>query len=267
MYLLVGPCAGISGGGFSLPTTLVCPVVLEGKSQWTPSCIGTRLPWMLIARRIPCSHRARPSRPLAGARDRAPGYARCLLRHQLRSVISPTWGRPASSSRRCRHRRGDRWCHPRYFECTVSGAEGVLRYSSCRGQVGRRQVRCRRHAFGRKIAAKFLARRKNDPGFSDDGYASSVAPRHHRQDPDNPGQGLYAPFYGARSHCFAVTIRHDLDDAPQLMSSEYIQALRQARTKGIGPWLVGTLPADLVIDSPPRTPNGTSIGLFWATMG
>jgi len=56
------------------------------------------------------------------------------------------------------------------------------------------------------LTAKILADHQNDLGLGDDGYASSgVARRHHRQAPDNSRPGLYAPFYGSRSHCFAVT--------------------------------------------------------------
>ncbi|MGH4020743.1 MAG: hypothetical protein ACRDT0_16260 [Pseudonocardiaceae bacterium] len=116
------------------------------------------------------------------------------------------------------------------------------------------------HAFGLAIAAKILAARKDDPGLGDDGYASSIARRHHRQDPDNPDQGFYAPFYGSRSRCFAVTERHHLLDAPQLGSAEYTQAVRQVRSKGIAPQLIGTLPAGLL---PSRTPTETLIGVFW----
>lgn len=60
------------------------------------------------------------------------------------------------------------------------------------------------HAFGQAFAAAILALRQSDPELDDNGYAASVARRHHRQDPDNPSQGFYAPFYGARSRCFAV---------------------------------------------------------------
>jgi hypothetical protein len=123
------------------------------------------------------------------------------------------------------------------------------------------------HTFGRKVAAKILALRKNDPGFGDDGYASSVAPGHHRQDPDNTDQGFYAPFYGPASHTFAVTTRHHLDRPPRPGEAEYTRAIRGVRTKGIAPQLMGTLPPDLVATFPARTPNETSIGLFWAYDG
>jgi vanadium chloroperoxidase len=120
------------------------------------------------------------------------------------------------------------------------------------------------HVFGRKVAAKILALRKNDPGLGDDGYASSAAPGHHRQDPDNPTQGFYAPFYGAGSHCFAVISRHHLDVHPQPGEPAYERAIRQVRSKGIAPQLIGTLPAALL---PSRTPAETSIGVFWSYDG
>ncbi|MGH3884873.1 MAG: hypothetical protein ACRDRC_15920, partial [Pseudonocardiaceae bacterium] len=122
------------------------------------------------------------------------------------------------------------------------------------------QPRVDGHDFGLAVAAAILGRRQNDPDFSDSGYAHSIAPMHHRKDPDNPGQPFYAPFYGARSHCFAVNTRHHLDESPQLGSIEYDQALKQVRSKGIAPQLIGTLPADLL---PSRTPAETLIGVFW----
>ncbi|QFZ20874.1 vanadium-dependent haloperoxidase [Saccharothrix syringae] len=116
------------------------------------------------------------------------------------------------------------------------------------------------HDFGRKVAGKILALRKDDPGFGDNGHSTSVAPGHHRQDPDNPDQGFYGPFYGAQSACFAATTRHHVDAPPQPGSAEYEQAVKQVRAKGIAPHLMGTLPADLLAG---RTPNETAIGLFW----
>ena len=120
------------------------------------------------------------------------------------------------------------------------------------------------HEFGLAVAATILAFRKDDPGLSDNGYASSVARMRHRKDPDNPTQPFYAPFYGARSRNFAVKTRHHLDESPQLGSDEYTRALRQVRSKGIAPQLIGTLPADLL---PSRTPTETVIGVFWGYDG
>ena len=120
------------------------------------------------------------------------------------------------------------------------------------------------HDFGQVVAAAILAARQNDPDLGANGYAASVARGRHRQDPDNPGQGFYAPFYGARSRNFAVNTRHHLDSFPQLGSAEYIRAIRQVRSKGIAPQLIGTLPADLL---PTRTPTETVNGVFWSYDG
>lgn len=119
------------------------------------------------------------------------------------------------------------------------------------------------HEFGKTVAAELLALRRNDPGLADDGHASSPAPGHHRPDPDNPGQGFYAPFYGARSHLFAATARHQLDPPPQPGTAAYDRAFQQVRGKGIAPALAGTLPADV----PARTAAETAIGLFWSYDG
>src|SRR5215218_8104497 len=106
------------------------------------------------------------------------------------------------------------------------------------------------HEFGLLVAKNILADRKDDPGAGDDGYASSMARGAHRPDPDNPEQGYYAPFYGARSRCFAVTARHGLDPPPQPgdpsvptpPDAEYTTALQQVRRRGIAPELMGTMP-------------------------
>ena len=118
--------------------------------------------------------------------------------------------------------------------------------------------------FGRAVAAAILALRQNDPSLSGAGYSPSIARMRHREDPDNPDQGFYAPFYGARSRNFAVNTRHHLEESPQLGSVEYTRALRQVRSKGIAPQLIGTLPAELL---PSRTPTETLIGIFWGYDG
>jgi hypothetical protein len=59
-------------------------------------------------------------------------------------------------------------------------------------------------------------------------------------------------------------MRHRLNDAPQLDSPEYDQAIQQVRSKGIAPQLIGTLPVNLL---PSRTPTETLIGVFWGYDG
>ncbi len=118
------------------------------------------------------------------------------------------------------------------------------------------------HSFGLTVAQKILDDRKNDPSANAGDYKPSLARGKHRVDPDNPGQGFDAPFYGARSKGFAITKRHELDPPP-FDNEEYLKALRQVRGKGIMPELTGTLPDDIEA----RTVDETLIGIFWAYDG
>jgi hypothetical protein len=117
------------------------------------------------------------------------------------------------------------------------------------------------YEFGRDVAQQLLAARKDDPNASDAGYAPSNDRGHHRPDPDNPGQGFHAPFYGARSRLFASK-RLTLDPPP-FNNPEYIAALRQVRGRGIAPELMGTVPNA----GDRRTIDQTVIGLYWGYDG
>ncbi len=119
------------------------------------------------------------------------------------------------------------------------------------------------HAHGLAVGQALLTERAGDPTTADDGYAASIAPGRHRPDPANPGQGFHAPFYGARSKCFAVTVRHILPEAPEIGSTDYESALDEVRGKGIAVELTGTLPPSHL----PRSSEETLIGLFWAYDG
>jgi vanadium chloroperoxidase len=118
------------------------------------------------------------------------------------------------------------------------------------------------HAFGRAVARQILADRAGDPDAGACGYKPSSARGKHRPDPDNPGQGFHAPFYGARSKGFAITARHELA-APPFDNPEYLKALREVRGKGIAPELMGTLPKDIEA----RIVDETVVGIFWAYDG
>lgn len=118
------------------------------------------------------------------------------------------------------------------------------------------------HDFGLLVAQRMLADRKDDPKADDDGYAFSTAYGAHRPDPDNPTQRAHGPFYGAKSKCFAVTDRHELDPPPAPATAAYIDALRQVRHLGIAPELTGTLPP-----GDRRTVDQTVTGLYWAYDG
>ncbi|WP_280269595.1 vanadium-dependent haloperoxidase [Nocardia wallacei] len=114
-------------------------------------------------------------------------------------------------------------------------------------------------AYGLAVAHEMLAARGADPDLGDTGYEPEPGDLKHRVDPANPGQGYYAPHYGARSHCFAVTTRHTLDAPPKRTDPAYEEALREVRGKGIATDRIGTLPQGVF----PRTPEETLIGLFW----
>jgi hypothetical protein len=120
------------------------------------------------------------------------------------------------------------------------------------------------HDFGIKVAEAILADRKNDPGAGASGYKPSLQRGRHRVDPDNPGQGFYAPFYGEKSKGFGITKRHAIAQPP-FNNSEYVKALKQVRVKGIAPELMGTLPEN--IDQKKRNIDETLIGTFWAYDG
>jgi vanadium chloroperoxidase len=116
--------------------------------------------------------------------------------------------------------------------------------------------------YGRLVGAALLEDRSGDPKAGDEGYAPSNARGRHRADPDNPDQGFHAPFYGARCKGFAITARHELD-APPLDNHDYLRALREVRSRGIAPELLGSLPASV----PARTVDQTLIGLYWGYDG
>lgn len=120
------------------------------------------------------------------------------------------------------------------------------------------------HDFGLMVAQAILADRKDDPGVSDNGYAPSMLHGAHRVDPDNPGQGYHAPFYGKMSKRFAVSVLHGLMAPPQPGTPAYLMALKQVRGKGIAPELMGTLPAN---GYQKRTVDESLIGLFWGYDG
>lgn len=119
------------------------------------------------------------------------------------------------------------------------------------------------HAFGVTVANAMLADRMHDPNADDAGYFPSMARGKHRPDPDNPGQGIHAPFYGANSKGFAVSARHEIDKPPQPGDPEYLKALKEVRAKGIAPELSGTLPMNFK----GRTVDETLIGIYWGYDG
>lgn len=118
--------------------------------------------------------------------------------------------------------------------------------------------------FGMQVAHAIWEDRKDDPGDSDVGYTELIGKGKHHKDPNNP-QPINAPFYGARSKCFAVGTRFTLNAPYALSSNEYRTALRQVRAKGIQPELMGTLPTSLTPSR--RTADETLTGIYWGYDG
>jgi membrane-associated phospholipid phosphatase len=123
------------------------------------------------------------------------------------------------------------------------------------------------YVFGRHIGNAVLALRGNDLDGRDCGYRISNNRGRHRVDPDNPGQGFHAPYFGAQTRGFAISTRHGLNPPPfgNGLDPDYLLALRDVRAKGIRPDLTGTLPATLFPNR--RTPEETLTGLYWAYDG
>jgi hypothetical protein len=121
--------------------------------------------------------------------------------------------------------------------------------------------------FGRSVGQALLNRRANDMDARDCGYVPSPDRGRHRRDPDNPGQGFHAPFYGAQTKTFAVSNRHELKPPPfgNGTAAKYLQALKDVRARGIRPDLTATLPTALFNNR--RTPEETLIGIYWAYDG
>lgn len=119
------------------------------------------------------------------------------------------------------------------------------------------------YKFGFSVAASILEDRKNDPGAASTVYKPAIGPGKHRPDPDNPTQGIYSPDYGRLSKGFGISQRFELAEPPGLDDEAYRKALVQVRGKGIKPELMGALPADIEA----RTPEETTIGIFWAYDG
>ncbi|QLY32434.1 vanadium-dependent haloperoxidase [Nocardia huaxiensis] len=118
-------------------------------------------------------------------------------------------------------------------------------------------------AHGQAIARAVLKARRGDPSLDDIDYAADTSPPNHRPDPVNPKQGYYAPHYGARSHCFAVTSRYSLDPPPKTNDPRYLAALREVRGKGVAPESAAGLPPGLRT----RTAAETLAAVFWAFDG
>ncbi len=129
------------------------------------------------------------------------------------------------------------------------------------GLTGTQAQQAEGNKYGLAVASKRLDDRKNDPSGSDNGYSGPTAHSDHRPDPDNSGQGYYAPFYGQKSKRFA-SAHFDLAKPPRPGHASYLPALKQVRAKGIAPELSGSIP-----EAKQRKADETIIGLYWGYDG
>jgi membrane-associated phospholipid phosphatase len=136
------------------------------------------------------------------------------------------------------------------FEQAFNGADIPTAGAAQSGRFGR--------AVGDHIIDR-LAIKAGEPGAGDRGYSASFAYGRHREDPDNPGQGFHAPFYGATAARIAVSKNHELDEPPypDTNPTAYERALVEVIEKGGAPTLRST----------ERTPEETLVGTYWAYDG
>jgi hypothetical protein len=107
--------------------------------------------------------------------------------------------------------------------------------------------------YGRTIADKLLEVRQNDGSNDNLPYIPSQEPGKHRIDPLNPGQGFLTPNWG-QVKPFGINTVFLADPPPELNSPRYAQDYNDVKAKGM--MTGGT-----------RTPEETTIGLFWAYDG
>jgi hypothetical protein len=105
---------------------------------------------------------------------------------------------------------------------------------------------------GRKIAEAMLSDRIDDGSAVDLPYIPSDAPGKHRPDPLNPNQGFLTPNWG-QVQPFAIA-NFLAAEPPALESTRYAQDFNEVKDKGR-------------LSGGTRTPEETTIGLFWAYDG
>jgi hypothetical protein len=108
---------------------------------------------------------------------------------------------------------------------------------------------------GNKVAEALLNLRQNDGAYAGSPYIPSQVPGKHRPDPQNPGQGFLTPNWG-KVKPFGITTADAFvaTPPPALNSARYEQDFNDVKEKG-------------ALTSSTRTPEETTIGLFWAYDG
>ncbi|WNZ24570.1 phosphatase PAP2 family protein [Leptolyngbya sp. NK1-12] len=108
---------------------------------------------------------------------------------------------------------------------------------------------------GQQVAEALLTLRQTDGSSNSVPYVSSPDPGRHRPDPLNPAQGYLTPHWG-QVKPFGITSAEDFvaDPFPPLDSARYAQDFNDVKEKG-------------ALTGGTRTPEETTIGLFWAYDG
>lgn len=112
-------------------------------------------------------------------------------------------------------------------------------------------------AWGEHVAGKLLASRKNDGSeLSEEFYVPSAEPLRHRPDPLNPGQGFLGPLWGQVKPFGVRNLTTVIPGSPPPCPTdpEYIRDFKEVKAVGKR-------------DGSCRTPEQTTVGLFWAYDG
>ncbi|MEN9865631.1 MAG: hypothetical protein RL748_1221 [Pseudomonadota bacterium] len=111
--------------------------------------------------------------------------------------------------------------------------------------------------YGSLVAAKMLASREGDGSeASNDAYVPNVGAGYHRADPTSPGQGFLGPLWGNVKPFGIAQLNTKVPGSPPpaLNSAAYAQDYKKVMEKGRS-------------QGSTRTPEETTIGLFWAYDG
>ena len=119
-------------------------------------------------------------------------------------------------------------------------------------------------AWGRLVATRMLDERRNDGAEApNDLYDPSPEPYRHRPDPLNPGQGFLGPYWGRVKPFGISNLTNAITPLPDPTTlPEYVESFNEV--KGVGRDPDGARPPD---ETPQRTTEQTTIGLFWAYDG
>jgi hypothetical protein len=131
-------------------------------------------------------------------------------------------------------------------------------YERWLGRMRRDEPRTNGLELGRRVAEAMLAVRAEDGSDAPSDYTPIDEAGHHREDPNNPGQGFLGPHWGN----VQPFVLEDLDDflpppPPALSSAEYAQAYQEVKLLG----------GDGIVTPTMRTPEQTEIGIYWAYDG